>query len=442
MASSAKPCRRGSFSIQGLILGLAGIVLISGVARSCALGTVGLTKKTRLTFWNGFTGPDGVVMLKMIEEFNAANPDIEVSMQRIPWATYYNKLTVAGSDGRGPDIFISHADAIGRIRRSGFMADVSGIYERAINLKDFDPYVTNFLRYQGRYYGVPLDVHPQGAYCNADMLKEAGIVDAAGNARPPRDKADFMRVIQLATQEADAKHPDKRWGFAFTYWGANFRSMVPQFGGRFLDAEGNAVFNSPQNIAALTFLGDLAKRKLAPPPDNQLGWVGFRTGKVAMVWDGIFMLGDLLRVAPDFKYVGAPVPQIGPKPGTTGNSHVFCINSHLDTDRNAKAERFVKYISDHSITWSGAGQVPARLSIRNSPEFKAMQVQHAFSIDVPRILYPPKSPKVFELVQAMDLAVESVIRGNASPKDALDRANKTAQDVITRDREEFPEDQP
>jgi len=435
VASNARPFRRGSFSIQGLLIGLAGIVLVTGVVRSCALGTVGIHRKTRITFWNGFTGPDGVVMLKIIEQFNRENPDVEVSMQRIPWATYYNKLTVAGSDGRGPDVFISHADAMRRIKRSGFMADMTDFYGSVVDLNDFDAYVTDFLRIKGHYYGVPLDVHSQGMYYNTDMLAKAGI------SHPPRNKEEFLKTIDAATIEAGPGQPEKQWGFAFTYWGANFRSLAPQFGGRFLDEKGDATLNCPENIKALEFLGQLAKEKKAPPPDNQLGWLGFRTGRAAIVWDGIFMLGDLLRVAPEFKYAGAPIPQIGPKPGTTGNSHVMCMNSHLSATSQKAAKRFIQYVSDHSIEWAGAGQVPARLSIRNSDAFKKMQVQHAFSIEIPHILYPPKSPKVFEIVLAMDLAVESVIRGTAQPKEALDKANKTAQDFIDRDRKDYPEDQ-
>ena len=435
MGSNARHFLRGSFNIRGLLIGLAGVVAVAGIARSCALGTVGANTKTHLTFWNGFTGPDGVVMLEIIKQFNAQNPDVEVSMQRIPWATYYNKLTVAGSDGRGPDVFISHADAMGRIRRSGFMADVTNLYDSAVNLNDFDSYVTNFIKIKGKYYGVPLDVHSQGMYLNEDMLKKAGF------DHPPTNKAEFMDLIKKATLEPGNGRNEKQWAFAFTYWGANFRSLVPQFGGRFLDDKGNAVYNSPENVEVLEFLGSLSKNNQAPPPDNQLRWVGFRTGRVAMVWDGIFMLGDLLRVAPDFKYIGAPIPQIGKFKATTGNSHVMCINSHLTPDKREKAERFIKYLSDHSLEWAAAGQVPARLSIRQSEDFKKLQVQHAFSLDIPKILYPPKSPKVFELVQAMDLAVESVIRGKATAKQALDAANKTAQDVIDRDRKEYPEDQ-
>ena len=113
------------------------LVVTTGVIRWSMLGGGIGSKKTRLAFWNGFTGPDGVVMLKIIEDFNRENPDVEVAMQRIPWATYYNKLTVAGSDGRGPEIFVVHTDALPRIRRAGFVADISDLYKgtEAIDIK-------------------------------------------------------------------------------------------------------------------------------------------------------------------------------------------------------------------------------------------------------------------------------------------------------------------
>jgi hypothetical protein len=53
---------------------------------TAALASAGCTRRTGgkmlVRFWNGFTGPDGRTMLRMVQRFNAANPDIEVLMQR------------------------------------------------------------------------------------------------------------------------------------------------------------------------------------------------------------------------------------------------------------------------------------------------------------------------------------------------------------------------
>ncbi|MES1228113.1 MAG: extracellular solute-binding protein, partial [Armatimonadota bacterium] len=255
--------RRASFNIHALLLGLAALVAVAGGIRFLTLRGVGSTAKTHIAFWNGFTGPDGVVMLKIIEDFNRQNPDVEVVMQRIPWATYYNKLIVACSDKRGPEIFIVHTDSLARVHRAGFMDDATDLFQKDIDIRDFDPYVAKYINFNGHYLGVPLDIHPQGLYINGEMLKKAGLVDAQGNARPPANKEEFLKAIAADTVEPkDGK--DKQWWFAFTYWGANFRSLVPQFGGRFLDDKGNAAMNSGECVKALEFLQSISKEGKAP----------------------------------------------------------------------------------------------------------------------------------------------------------------------------------
>jgi multiple sugar transport system substrate-binding protein len=68
-----------------------------------------------MLFWNGFTGPDGRTMLALVRRFNEENPDVQVTMQRMAWATYYNKLFV-GLGGRAPEISVLQSDAFARFR--------------------------------------------------------------------------------------------------------------------------------------------------------------------------------------------------------------------------------------------------------------------------------------------------------------------------------------
>ncbi len=434
--------RLESFSIHGLLAGLALIVIASGVTRSVLTGGLTVSKKVNITFWNGFTGPDGVVMLDTIKRFNEANPDVDVSMQRIPWGTYYNKLTVAGSDGGGPALFIVHADALPRMRRAGFVATIEEAFQGpgALNRADFDPYVLDRVKFNGVFNGVPLDIHPQGLYCNAEMLKQAGMVDANGNAHVPQTKEEFLHAMKATTIEVSANQPEKQWGYALTAWGSNMRCMMAQFDGRYVDQNGSPVLDCPENIKALEFVANLAKNGTVPPPSNGLGWFGYRQKKVAMVWDGVFMLGDLTRMN-SFHYLGGMIPTIGNHPGTMANSHVMCLRKGLTDKEKAACVRFIQYVSNHSLEWAAAGQVPARRSLRATPEFRAMQVQNAFAKQIPYMQYPPKTPVIFEFQLILDLAVEKAVRGQAEPKKALREANKAVIDILNRDKVEHPEDQ-
>src|SRR4051812_36022451 len=45
-----------------------------------------------LKFWNGFTGGDGPVMKKLVDQFNAEHQNIKVSMNVYKWEDYYAKV--------------------------------------------------------------------------------------------------------------------------------------------------------------------------------------------------------------------------------------------------------------------------------------------------------------------------------------------------------------
>ena len=72
------------------------------------LGSKNERKKSKITFWNGFTGPDGQTMWEIIKNFEADYPEYEVEMEIIPWGTYFDKLMVSLVSGKPPDVFILH----------------------------------------------------------------------------------------------------------------------------------------------------------------------------------------------------------------------------------------------------------------------------------------------------------------------------------------------
>jgi multiple sugar transport system substrate-binding protein len=387
-----------------------------------------------VTFWNGFTGPDGRTMLGIVRGFNDANPDVHVAMQRMDWATYYNKLIVAAVDGRGPEVFVVHASTLARMRRAGFIDAVDDLYgPSGVPRDDFDPQAIEQVAYDGHLVGVPLDLHPQGLYGNARLLRTAGFVDESGAARLPRDRDEFLAAARQAMTDEDGDGRPETWGYALTNWRWNFMSLLPQFGGRYFDDAGRCALDDPANVAALEFLTSLRRdHGLVPDPETGLGWVGFRQQKVAMVFDGVFMLGDLLRLN-DLECIAAPMPRIGPYPGTLADAHVLCVRAGLDPARRAAAGRFVRFLSDHSLEWAAAGQVPARRSVRESEGFRAMPVQYQFSLQVPYVMFPPRTPALFELQLELDLAVEKAFRGRATPAEALRVASANVQAFIDRE---------
>ena len=416
-----------------VMLGLACFVL--GFLWLVTGGSGGLGgKRVEISFWNGWTGPDGRAALRMIRRFNAANPDVEVSMQRIDWANYYNKLMVSAIDNRGPQVFVIHASTLPRMMRAGFVADASDLYGPATGIlaSDFDPMVLDAVTFGNQRIALPLDIHPQGLYCNAQMLREAGFTNPDGSARPPTNRAEFIAAIK-ATQKVDAQGHHDVWGFSWTMWRNNFMALVPQFHGRYFDERGNPDLANKGNVAALSFMSDLMHReKIVPEPEASSGWNLFRQHHAAMVFDGVYMIGDLQRLE-GLDYIGAPIPTIGDQPGTMADSHCLCIRKGISARERNAVERFITFLSQNSLEWATAGQVPARVSVRNTPGFKALQAQYQFSTQIPGMLYPPRTVYLFELTLEIDQAVEKVLRDGVAPQAALEKANENYRSTIAQE---------
>ena len=111
--------------------------------------------RVRLRFWNGFTGPDGRTMLRIVKRFNQANPDVHVLMQRMDWHTYYSKVFVSRLGGRGPDVFVAHIDVLPRFGRARILRGVDDLVggPGGIDPRDIDGW--DETEFGGRHIAIP-----------------------------------------------------------------------------------------------------------------------------------------------------------------------------------------------------------------------------------------------------------------------------------------------
>lgn len=390
-------------------------------------------EKVVIRFWNGFTGPDGRTMLALVQRFNNENPDVQVIMQRMEWGTYYNKLFVAGLGGRSPEVFVVHTDSLRRFVGAGLVKPLDADLAMAkFDVGDFDPNVWSAVEHQGRHYAVPLDVHLLGMYYNRKLFAEAGITDA------PRNLAEFLDALRKLKKDSNNDGRPEQWGFVFTWMRTNCYALIRQNGGDVLERDGSrATLSDRKAVEAIEFASDLIrKEKLAPGPENFDAWIGFRQGKVGIVFEGIYMLPELQRQT-DLDFGAAPLPVLFDQPAAFGNSHNLCLRSDLIGAEHLASMRFVKFLSDSSLEWSAGGQVPVRRSLRESNAFKSearFAAQREFAKQIPYAAYMPSVPFVFEYLVEYDLAIEQSLRGSSAPETALSNASARIENVIERYR--------
>lgn len=133
--------------------------------------------KTVITYWNGFTGTDGEVMQKIIDTYNETNTlNVEVQMERVSWDTLYQQLATSLPTGEGPDITAFATERIGGYAESGAIMPINDIYESGeVDSSKIPEVFDQNLRYDGDYYGVPVNIASLALYYNKDLFDEAGI---------------------------------------------------------------------------------------------------------------------------------------------------------------------------------------------------------------------------------------------------------------------------
>lgn len=391
-------------------------------------------EQVTIRFWNGFTGPDGRTMLALVRRFNQENPDVRVVMQRMDWNTYYNKLFVAGLGGRAPEVFVLQTDAFTRFLRSDFLQPLNDRIEGdyPIDINDFDSHVIKTVAHDGNYYAIPLDAYLLGMYYNRDLFRQAGIVDAAGEPNPPTNLEEFMDALEKLKRTGREGSLDT-WGFVFTFFRYNLAALISQFDGRLFSEDGTVcLINSEANVQALEFAAGLIhEHQLAPAPEAIDSWIGFRQGRVGIVFDGIYMLPDLQRQA-SLDFGAAPLPTLGPTPATWMGSHNLCLRTGLDERQTDGAWRFIQFLSNNSLDWAEGGQVPVRRSLRQTERFEAMYAQREFARQLERGVYLPSTPFVFEYLTEFDLALERALRGRMTPRESLNRAAVNIEAIMRR----------
>jgi multiple sugar transport system substrate-binding protein len=390
--------------------------------------------KVKLAFWNGFTGGDGPFMKQMVEDFNRANPNVTVSMNTLQWGDYYAKVPNAVASGAGPDVGIMHIDqlATNAARRVIVPLDevASGL---EMSEADFAPIVWKAGVYQDKRYGIPLDIHPLGFYANTAQLSKAG-VDGL-----PKDRAGFEAAVKALQDKGGVKTPF--WVTAT--WPAHlmFTSLVHQFGGGIYDEEGaKATFNSDAGVQAMEWLRSFIENGSSPKNvSNDAQAVAFRQQRDSLTWDGIWMMNEWEKVK-DLEWAAAAVPTIGEKPAVWASSHNFVVTTQATKDPNklAASRAFISYISERSIDWAKSGQIPARNSVRESPEFGQLKVQSTLAEQLPNVVFPPSVPGIGDVTTpTYETAVNEIILGKKPVKAALDEAAKKADSMLDANRKKY-----
>jgi ABC-type glycerol-3-phosphate transport system substrate-binding protein len=401
------------------------------------------TGAMKISFWNGLTGSDGVILNDMLTQFVAENPDISVTTEIIPWNTLYTKVQTAFVAGTPPDVFMLHASEVPQFASYGVLKDLGSWYTSGGGWfpdDDVSEITLNGMKYQGVTYGIPLDNHGRGLWVNTAAFENAGLDP---NMDPPTDYEGWLELFKQLTLDANgnnAASPDfdaeniVQWGYSVEEWArVNFLAALEQHGGSFMSEDGTTItVNSPEGVEALQQAVDLVyTHHVASPVGGFNSWDTFGAGALALVPTGTWFRNFAATL--DVPSKAWPAVQFGEEPATWFGAHTWMVPVGLEGEKLAAVQTLIQWVSDHQVDWAASGQVPARLSAQAEldPENYPSNILLGETFSEYGIL-DPQHVAIQEMYAALDPELSAALNGQKTAEQALNDAAARMQQVLDR----------
>lgn len=304
--------------------------------------------KIHLTYWEKWVRFEGRAMQLVVDAFNASQDRIVVHMET--FGPVDRKTLLAAAGGNPPDLVgmwapqvASHADHNALTPLDAYMA------RDGITRDHWLPVYVDLCTLRGRMWAVPTTPTTLALHWNKAMFRAAGL----DPDRPPRTLAELDDFARKLTRY-DAAGNITQMGFLpwepdWYIWG-----IGPWFGGQLFDGLYVSA-NHPLNVEAFDWLQSYPRTYGAAKIKRFTSGFGsfaspqnaFFSGKVAMIFHGVWLHNYITQFAPGMEYGVAPYPRTphGPAGFSIADMDVLVIPAGVPGDRRDAAWEFLRYVS-------------------------------------------------------------------------------------------------
>ncbi|WP_039003637.1 extracellular solute-binding protein [Falsihalocynthiibacter arcticus] len=340
-------------------------LVFAGMMSSAALFT-STASAVEIEYWQYFFDARVDAMETLITNFEAANPDITVTMNHFPYDSYRTKVAAAIPAGEGPDVVqlfygwlndYVEAELIQPLPADVFPADKidAEFFPMVQAMKDGD-----------QYWALPTAVRSLALFYNKRLFEEAGIEGPpatldelleTANALTKRDGAGNLTTVGIT---AGMTAQDHHW------WR---EGLVRQYGGEpYLDDYKTVNYNTDAGVAALDYYTNLFMNE---SPVTSIGFMdepqaAFKAGRAGMHIDGSFRIGSLADQR-GLEWGVAELPSgLDGAQSNYSSYWVNAITSKAEGEKYDAAVKFMEYLtSDEAMQiWLDVvGELPAKPSV-------------------------------------------------------------------------------
>lgn len=349
------------------------------------------------------TGGNATMVDKLVEMWNAKNPDRKIVLTYIEHSEMVPKLAQAIASGEVPDLMGLDLIYGPQFEAAGQLEDITDYFKDDPTLKTASPGHILVSTYQDRLYGVPLYADVSVIYWNKLLFKKAGLDPEVG----PQSLQDIHDMAAKITALGDGNYG---YYLAGNCAGCNiftFGPLIWASGGKIEPLDANDEPLVGDNIkAVLEWARMMHKEGLINPANQSENGSTFAeqlgSGKVGIMGTGNFNLSLLQGQNPElFDNVG-----VGFLPGLEKGSAASFAGGDIVTvpkgsKRVADAVDFMKFILSDEVQVEGYAKLlnlTTRGDMANNQYFTDPRVvKMASALDVART---PYTLKFFELINS------------------------------------------
>lgn len=445
---------------------LLSIVLIAGIFTGCSgksnnTATSGAETKTavqettkavkkdpiELTFFYPVQvgGPLTKYIDKFAEDFMAANPDIKIKAVYTGSYDDTSVKTQTAIQGKNPpDMAVLVATEIFTLVNMDAIIPLDDLIAKdggSQYINDFLPAFMDDTMYGGKIWSIPFQRSTPVLFYNKDAFKAVGL----DPEQPPKNWDELAKYAQKLTVKDNSGN--------VTQWGVeipnNAGSAQWLFGGFCLQNSKNGenmmtddgkkvMFNTPENVEALTFWVDLAQKYKAMP-EGIVNWSttpsDFIAGKTAMMYH---TTGNLVNVKTNAKFdFGVSFLPGNKRYGaSTGGGNIY-IFKDISPERQEAAYKFIRFLTEpeRAAQWSvDTGYVAPR---KSSHETEIMKKYYESlpqaSVAKDQLQYAKREVATFEknnVWTVFNNAVQAAVTKTMTAAEALQKAQEEAEKIL------------
>ena len=375
-----------------------------------------------LTVWA--MGAEGDKLPALVKDFEAANPDVKVTVTAIPWDGAHDKFTTAITAQKTPDLAMVGTTWMGEF------ADLDAFdpTPASIDKNSFFPGAWGTTEVGGTSYGIPWYVETRLVYYRTDLAEKAGF------STPPTDWEGLKAMAKAMQDKAGTK-----WGINLQPGGTGSWQSVMPFAwsnGAELNDGDKWTFDTPQMAEAVKyyqsfFTDGLTNKK---PVQGQGQEPAFVDGSEPMFISGPWMMSAVETAGGKGfadKYSVMLMPTKQKSASFVGGSNLAVFKTTKNRD---SAWKLVQWLAqaDTQVKWyQQSSALPSVTAAWQDPALTSDKKLATFGKQLETAVAPPSFSTWEQVASRFDAEIEKVTKTGAEVDTSLKTVQSEAQSIGT-----------